>query len=113
MGDLVKLGSYAAPAFIAAATIPVIWKFAKNIRHPRAVKPEGLYEDRDGKATEESMKAYSTKKQFIVIFIGLGTGMLASLTLVVNAFAQFSEFKAPELILVTFGCWVGHEFLQT
>jgi hypothetical protein len=112
MGDLIKLGSYAAPAFIAAATIPVIWKFAKNIRQPRAVKPEGLYEDRDGKATEESMKAYSTKKQFIVIFIGLGIGMLASLTLVVDTFAQFFEFKNPELILATFGCWVSHEFFQ-
>lgn len=112
MGHLIKLGSYAAPAFIATATIPVIWKIAKNIRKPRVVKPEGLYEDRDGKATEESMKAYSTKKQFIIIFIGLGIGMLASLTLVVDSFAQFLEFKAPELILVTFGCWVGREILQ-
>jgi hypothetical protein len=108
MGDFIKLGSYAAPAFIAAATIPVIWRFAKNIRQPRAVKPEGLYEDRDGKATEESMKDYSTKKQFMVIFIGLGIGMLASLTLVVDTFAQLFEFKNPKLILATFGCWVSH-----
>jgi hypothetical protein len=113
MGDLIKLGSYAAPTFIVAATIPVIWKFAKNIRQPRAVKPEGLYEDRDGKASEESMKAYSTRKQFIVIFIGLGTGMLASLTLVVNTLDQLIEFTNPDLILATFGCWVSHEFLQT
>jgi hypothetical protein len=108
MGDLVKLGSYAAPAFIVGTTIPVIWKFAKNIRRARPTKQEGLYEDRDGKATEESMAAYSTKKQFIVIFIGLGIGMLASLTLVVDTFAQILEFNNPNLILVTFGCWVSY-----
>jgi hypothetical protein len=110
MGDLLKLGTYAAPAFIVATTIPVVWKFAKNIRRPRQTKNEGLYEDRDGKATEESMTAYSTKKQFIVIFIGLGIGLLASLALVVNTFAQILEFHDPALILITFGCWVSHTF---
>jgi hypothetical protein len=112
MVDLLELSSYAAPAYIAATTIPVIWKFAKNIRRPRPVKSEALYEDRDGKATEESMAAYSTKRQFIVIFLALGFGTAASFTLVVDTFAQILEFKSPQLMLVTFGCWVSHSELR-
>jgi hypothetical protein len=108
MGDLLQVGTYVAPAFIVTTTIPVIWQFGKNIRRPRPTKNEGLYEDRDGKATEESMAAYSTKKQFIVIFVGLGVGLLASLALVVDTFAQMLEFHCPDLILVAFGCWVSH-----
>jgi hypothetical protein len=108
MWDLLNVGTYTAPAFILATNIPVVWKFVENIRQPRQVKSEGLYEDRDGKATEESMAAYSTKKQFTVIFVGLGVGLPASLTLVVDTFAQLMEFHTPELILITFGCWVSH-----
>ncbi|KAE9367318.1 P-loop containing nucleoside triphosphate hydrolase protein [Stipitochalara longipes BDJ] len=106
MADLLTFGKFAAPAFVVATTIPVVWKFGKNLRSPRQVKSEGLYEDRDGKATEESMKAYSTKKQFIVIFIGLGIGIAASFALLVNTFIQALEFNDPPLIWATFACWI-------
>lgn len=113
MGDLpLKLASFAAPAFIVATTIPVVWKFASNIQRPRPNKDNGLYEDEDGKATEESMSNYSTKRQFTTIFCGLGFGLAASLALVVNSFAQFLEFHDPMLVCITFGCWVSHTFLQ-
>ncbi len=112
MWDLLNFETYAAPAFILVTSIPVVWKFVENIRQPRQVKSEGLYGDRDGKATEESMAAYSTKKQFTVIFVGLGVGLLASLTLMVDTFAQLMKFHTPELILITFWCWVSHFRLQ-
>jgi hypothetical protein len=107
MADLLTFGKYAAPAFVVATTVPVVWKFGKNLRNPRLVKSEALYEDRDGKATEESMKAYSTKKQFIVIFVGLGVGIAATFALLVNTFIQVLEFHDPSLIWITFGCWVS------
>ena len=107
MADLLTFGKYAAPAFVVATTVPVVWSFGKNLRTPKVVKSEGLYEDRDGKASEESMTAYSTKKQFVVIFVGTGVGIAASFTLLVNTFIQALEFNEPPLIWVTFGCWVS------
>jgi hypothetical protein len=75
MKGLLKIAPYAAPAFIVTATIPVVWRFAKSIRQAKPIKNEGLYEDKGGKATEESMTKHSTKKAFILIFIGVGFGM--------------------------------------
>lgn len=106
MDDPLKAISYAAPAFIAAATIPVVWRFAKNIRRAKPIKSGGLYEDEDGKATEESMASYSTKKSFTVIFLGLGFGLAASFALIVDSLVQISEFNDPEPIWLLFGCWV-------
>jgi hypothetical protein len=106
MVDPLKVVSYTAPAFIAAATIPVVWRFAKNIRRAKAIKNDDLYEDEDGKATEESMASYSTKKAFTVIFVGLGLGLAASFALIVDSFVQILEFNNPVLIWLLFGCWV-------
>jgi hypothetical protein len=106
MAGLLKGVSYAAPAFIAAATIPVVWRFAKSIRRAEPIKNDGLYEDKDGKATEESMASYSTKRSFIVIFVGVGFGLVASFAVVVNTFIQVLEFNDAVLIWLLFGCWV-------
>jgi hypothetical protein len=112
MGDLLQIASYGAPALIATATIPVVWRFAKNIRRAKPVKNEGLYEDKDGKATEESMAKYSTKKSFILIFIGVGVGVAASFALFVNSFIQVLEYREPPLIWVLFGSWVCEILFQ-
>ena len=106
MTDPLLVASYAAPALIAAATIPVILRFAKKIRASKPIKKEGLYEDKDGKATEESMANFSTKKQFIAIFVGTGIGLAASLAMTVNSFIQVMEFREPPLIWTLFACWV-------
>jgi len=106
MGDLLEIASYGAPALIATATIPVVWRFAKSIRRAKPIKNEGLYEDKDGKATEESMAKYSTKKSFILIFIGVGFGLAASFALFVNSLVQVLEYREPLLIWVLSGSWV-------
>ena len=106
MGVLLKIASYGAPALIVTATIPAVWRFAKNIRRANPVKNDGLYEDKDGKATEESMAKYSTKKPFIFIFIGVGFGLAASFALFVNSLVQVLEYREPPLIWVLFGSWV-------
>jgi hypothetical protein len=112
MGISLKLASFAGPAFIAATTIPIIWRFAKNVRRPKPTNDDGLYEDNDGKATQESMASYSTKKQFIFIFTGVGFGLAASFALVVDSLAQPLEFNDPLVIWLTFGSWVSDRLLQ-
>ena len=112
MEDLLKITSYTAPAFIVTATIPVVWRFAKSIRQAKPIRGEGLYKDKDGKATEESMTKYSTKKSFILIFIGVGFGMVASFALAVNSLVQFMEYHEFPSIWLLFGCWVCDDILQ-
>ena len=112
MEDPLKIASYAAPVFIVTATTPVVWRFAKSIRQAKPIKGEGLYEDKDGKATEESMTKYSAKKAFILIFIGVGFGMAASFALAVNSLVRLMEYHEFPLIWLLFGCWVCDDVLQ-
>lgn len=108
MADPLKILSFAFPAFVAASTTPVVWRFAKNIRQAKPAKNDAIYEDKDGKATEESMASYSTKRQFIVIFVAVAVGLSASLAHIINAFLHILEVAQLDLILMLFGCWVCH-----
>ncbi|KAF8854593.1 P-loop containing nucleoside triphosphate hydrolase protein [Acephala macrosclerotiorum] len=98
--------SHAIPVVIAIFTIPVIWRFAKNIRNAKVVKEDGLYKDGDGEASEESMEKYSTKRSFIVIFLGTGFGVLASLALAVVATIDSLGIEYKTIIWTLFWTWV-------
>lgn len=87
MEDPLRTASYAAPALVAILTIPPVWRFAGLIRHRKTPKVDrdAVYEDKDGAATEESMKNYSTRGSFIAVFVASALGLAASLSLVVVA----------------------------
>lgn len=61
-------------ALIAAITIPAAFAYVRQLTK-RELKT-GSYEDKDGKASEESVKAYSAKwsKVFIVLFAAIANG---------------------------------------
>jgi len=106
MDDPVRAVSYAAPALVGVLSIPPVWRFAGFIRRGKAPKLDrnAIYEDRDGAATEESMKKYSTKKQYTAIFLGCGLGLAAALALVVVA----TSHRFPDItrIWLLFWSWV-------
>lgn len=98
--------SYVIPATIAVFTVPVIWRFAKSIRSSKVVKEDALYKDEDGEATEESMKRYSTKRSFTVIFAALAVGVAASFALAVLATVKSLEIGYTTIIWLLFWSWV-------
>ncbi|CZT08517.1 probable multidrug resistance-associated protein 1 [Rhynchosporium graminicola] len=106
MEDPLRSASYAAPALVAVLTIQPIWRFAKLIRWRKNAKVDcdAVYEDEDGTATEESMEKYSTKWQFLAIFIASAFGIAASLSLVVVA--TIYQFHDISRIWLLFWSWI-------
>lgn len=61
---------------LALCTIPAFTSLVLQLSNGEK-KSDELYEDGDGKATAESMKAFSAKvpKAFILLFASVGTGL--------------------------------------
>ncbi|KAA8569106.1 hypothetical protein EYC84_000776 [Monilinia fructicola] len=101
--------SFAAPTLIGLFTLPTAWRFVKNFKQPKSTNHEVLYEDKDGVATEESMAKYSTKLQFVIIFISLTVGLVISFGLAVLATVEknkgFSDLCLAQLWLL-FISWI-------
>ncbi|KUJ08725.1 P-loop containing nucleoside triphosphate hydrolase protein [Mollisia scopiformis] len=106
MDASLEIVSYIIPTLIAIFTVPVIWRFAKSIRSAKPVKDDEIYQDEDGKATEESMKEYSTKRSFIVIFVGTGLGLASSFALSVVATIESMNIKYVTIVWLLFWSWV-------
>jgi hypothetical protein len=84
MDDPLHLLFYILPALITLLTLPSIWVFARSIHRAKDVDHGGLYEDRDGVATQESMEEFSARKLIILISAAVTVGLAASF-----AFAVF------------------------
>jgi hypothetical protein len=106
MDASIETVSYIIPTLIAAFTVPVIWRFAKSIRSTKIIKEDEIYQDKDGQATEESMKEYSTKAQFIVVFVSTGLGVAASFALSVLATIESMELEYVTILWLLFWSWV-------
>ncbi|KAK0126528.1 hypothetical protein ONS95_008123 [Cadophora gregata] len=106
MDDPFGAVSYAAPALVGILTIPPVWRFAKLIRRgkPAKLDRDAIYEDKDGAATADSMKNYSTTKQFTAVFVACALGLAAALALVVVA----TVYHLPDItrIWLLFWSWV-------
>jgi hypothetical protein len=109
MDGSVASTSYASFILTAIFSVPSISRFAKS---PWRVKTanDGVYEDEDGVATEESMSQYSTKYQFAVSIGVTGIGLAVSFALAVFATVRrensFSELCLTQLWLL-FAAWVS------
>lgn len=110
MDASLKTVSYVIPVLIAIFTIPVIWRFAKNIRSTKTIKEDEIYQDEDGKATEESMAKYSTKRSFILIFLGTALGVASSFALAVIATIESMNIKNSTIIWLLFWSWVCNSY---
>jgi hypothetical protein len=106
--------SYASFILTAIFTIPSISRIAKRPWRVN-IANDGVYEDEDGAATEESMAKFSTKRLFAVIYGVTGTGLAISFALAVFATVQransFSELCLTQLWLL-FPAWVSEDPIQ-
>ncbi|KAL3419949.1 ABC transporter [Phlyctema vagabunda] len=69
---------YAAAVLIGLITVPSVVRLVRGPWRIKVTNNDGLYEDEDGKATEESMTKYSIKTAFISISITTALGLAAS-----------------------------------
>jgi hypothetical protein len=101
--------SYAAFVLTALFTVPSISRLAKRPWRVKTANDDGIDEDKDGVATEESMAEFSNKVQFVVIFAATGIGLALSFALAVFATVRrensFSELCLTQLWLL-FPAWV-------
>ncbi|KAG0652941.1 ATP-dependent bile acid permease [Hyphodiscus hymeniophilus] len=100
--------SYAFFILTAVFSLPSISRIAKRPWRVKTVY-EGLYEDDDGVATEESMSKFSTKGQFAVISGASGLGLAVSFALAVFATVRrekdFSDLCLVQVWLL-FPAWL-------
>ena len=101
--------SYASFVLTAIFTIPSLLRLAKRLWRVKATNNDGVYEDEDGMATEESMAKYSAKDFFAVIFgvagIGLAVSFASAVFATVRRENSFSELALTQLWLL-FSAWV-------
>ncbi|PQE04986.1 ABC bile acid transporter protein [Rutstroemia sp. NJR-2017a BBW] len=109
MDSSLKQLSYATPALIGVFTLPSVWRYIRSFKQAKPTNKDGIYEDKDGSATEASMAKYSTKQQFVVIFTSLAVGLALSFALAVFATvrknAGFSDLCVSQLWLL-FTSWI-------
>jgi hypothetical protein len=105
--ETLRVISHALPVLIGVLTISPLWTLVASFRRTRTVAQDALYQDKDGVATKESMAAYSTTRQFILVFIGTGLGLAASFSLAVFATVNSQSFDILSIWLLNLS-WVGH-----
>jgi hypothetical protein len=109
MDSSIASTSYASFILTAIFTFPSISRLAKRPWRVKVAK-DGVYEDEDGTATEESMAKYSTKPLFALIYGFTSTGLAVSFALAVFATVRransFSELCVTQLWLL-FPAWVS------
>jgi len=97
-------------ALIAAFTIPSVIRLAKSSLRAKTTN-DGLYEDKDGRATEESVAQYWTSRPFIFVFVAIALALVTSLALACFATVRrdhsFSDQCLVRLWLL-FAAWVKH-----
>jgi hypothetical protein len=107
MDDPLHLLFYILPALVTLFTLPSVWVFAKSIHRPKDIDHAGLYEDRDGIATQESMGKFSARKLIILISAAVAVGVAASFAFAI--FVTVSPTPASEdltRLWLLFWSWV-------
>jgi hypothetical protein len=102
----IRVVSYAIPVFIVIFTTPSVWRLAASFRRTKPINVDSIYQDKDGKATEESMAEFSTKRPFTLIFVGAALGWAASFALAVFATVDVSVPHDLAPIWLLFVSWV-------
>lgn len=85
MNHFLQVLPYAVPSVAAVFTVPSIWHVAKNFRRGKDANYKGVYVDKDGVATKESMDRFSAKWPIILISFGVALGVAASFAFAVCA----------------------------
>ena len=98
-------------ALVGATSIPAFLTISRHVRARRDriddhLNPDGLYEDKDGLASEESQQGYSTFIQRVLVLVGNITGFSLSIAVSVVGTTQSKGLLQTESWL-TLGCWVG------
>ena len=95
-------------AIVLALSLPALVTFYRSLRRNKVVgyQPVGdVYEDEDGKATEESQKQFNT---FLPRLVALVASMLGVLTAIVSAVLKSLGSQSIEIVdtWLRAGCWV-------
>lgn len=106
--------SLAAPGLVGVLTIPSLWQLGTSIRHRRSASdaPPQIYEDKDGRASEESTAAFSTKRYYAPIAAMLAAGLGCAFALAVYSSVEWSSSYSDlylAQIWALFGSWVSGE----
>lgn len=101
--------AYASFVIVVLSSISSISRLAKTPYRVKTTNESAIYEDQDGKATEESMALYTAKTHFIVIFSAAIFGLIESLALAVFATVRkehsYTDLSLTEAWLL-FPAWV-------
>ncbi|KAJ4296949.1 hypothetical protein N0V88_003865 [Collariella sp. IMI 366227] len=88
-------------ALIGLCSVPAVGSITTKLSRRRDVKQDG-YEDADGKATPESVKAYSAKLPKSVVLASAGAGLCVSIALLVISPHENGRLMIDSL---TTGAW--------
>jgi hypothetical protein len=109
MADLGTALIYAGHVVVVFFTVPAVLRLARSIVRP-AKKPyeETLYQDEDGIATKESMKAYSIKRWLIMAHGCIGVGMATSFLFALFTTLDIESIKYEKVMAWMLFClWVS------
>lgn len=106
MEDPLKIVPFGVPIVVTILTAPSVWRLANSIHRGKVSEHEKIYEDKDGIASEESMAKYSTRRQFLLIAVGVVLGSIASLAY--SIFSTVSPLVDADVteIWLLFWSWV-------
>jgi hypothetical protein len=97
-----------ATVYIVVLSLPAIKAFLRKIRFPGGYGPvDSHYEDEDGVATEESIKAYSDFRPWIAVWLSLLVGLGASISSRVLALRRRPPVKAQDDAWTIIVTWSG------
>ena len=90
---------------VLALSIPALLTFYRRFARAEYEPLDGIYEDEDGKATEESQKAFST---FLPRTVALVASILGGMIAVFLAVLETLDYGTIEIIdsWLRVGCWV-------
>jgi hypothetical protein len=109
MGVTAEEWSYGTLVLVILLSTGSIVRLAKGSWRAKASN-NGLYEDEDGAATEDSAIQFSSKRPFIFVWVAVAAGLAFSFSLAVVATIQRDEsFAGPYLARLwqIFTAWVS------
>lgn len=109
--DAIAIGLAVVIALFTVSSVRTLGKAKLHLKHPN--HDDALYEDEDGAATAESMKKFSTRTQFSIIFIVTLLGLALSIAnAIFTAVHENFDFACSPLLAIwlLFPAWVCHDY---
>lgn len=103
----VQRASYVLPALVIVFSIPSASRLVASFRRVRTRDRAGLYEDKDGVATDESMARYSVRRFFVAIAVVGVVGLAVSCALAIYTTVTSQSVQDKPETWLLFASWVS------